>query len=175
MNFLRLLNPRDPAHSGVDGPGRQQRAAAAQFPELVAGSLLRYWRPGDAIATSGQRFLIGAAASYSLYDLRFLDVVNQSLRDHRPNVVVDTFNLDDLRGPLPLEAAWRSYFPGTTVIYMTPVIGEWMDGRFIGLSGGGSAMDHVLKVVGSTRLSSQICRETQPPEAELMADYEIER
>ena len=52
----------------------QQQKAREEFPSLVVQAGLHLWKPGDAIAEQGTRFLIGVG-TYCLYDMRLLDAL----------------------------------------------------------------------------------------------------
>ena len=55
-----------------------QLAARTAFPECVESSEIHLWRPGQRIAAIGRRILIGVA-TYSVYDLKLLDVLQSYL------------------------------------------------------------------------------------------------
>lgn len=163
MNFLNFLNPWSPHE-----PGIRQRKAALLFPSEVAKSRLKYWRPGDAIRVSAIRYLIGVAASYSLGDLRFLDVLNNALKVGPRQIAVDVFNIADVID----ESKWSNYFPQHGPYACTPVVGKWHNGVFQGLTCGAPAIDEILTVVGSHLTASQILHGLSPPAPELMEEYD---
>lgn len=167
MNFLQLLNPWET--KTPEDVGKQQRRVAQLFPEQVAASRLRYYRRGEPIHCHGVRFLIGAAASFSLYDLRFLDVVNKAIRDNAPPVWIDVFNIYDAADP----ESWDAYFPGTAITHMTPVVGKWLDGMLVHVRFGADGMDDVLTAVGSRINARQLTQGLSPPAPELMEDYSV--
>ena len=69
-SFVELLVPK---------PGKtvaeNQLAARMSFPECVKNSEMHLWQPGQPIAAHGRRLLIGVA-TYSVYDLKLLDLVH---------------------------------------------------------------------------------------------------
>ncbi len=105
-------------------PGESQVRARAEFPGLVSESPLNYWRPGDAVPTSGHRILL-CVATYSQTDLYFLDVLTSSV----PHTLLskdrlDVFDFLDLE----THADVAKYFPGLDTIVSTPHAGLWEDG-----------------------------------------------
>jgi hypothetical protein len=167
MNFLRLLNPW--ACTAPEDVGWQQRNAAEVFPEEVAKSRLHYFRPGDPIHGKGTRFLIAVAASFSLPDLRFLDVINKALRDNSPPVWVDVFGIHEVRD----SQSWQEYFPGTAIVARTPVVGKWQDGRLLHVRFGAEGMNDVLNAAGSRMRAHHLTQGLSPPAPELMEDYDV--
>jgi hypothetical protein len=126
--FLKLLNPWDTREGLGLSVGEQQRRAARLFPNMVRRSNLHYWCPGDPISKEGTRCLIALAASYSLKDLRFSDVINEALFTpfDRPKRI-DVFNIDDCISFDDLA----QYCPGLSVEYAeTPIVGVWEEGVY---------------------------------------------
>ena len=88
--FADLLRP------GPRWPGDQQREAIRRFPEVVARSPLKLWRPGDPIPPMGDRVLIGVAAGWSLPELLILDALAEEVAQGRTTAKVEVFDLSAL-------------------------------------------------------------------------------
>src|SRR5947209_2157627 len=98
-----------------------------RFPAAVADSRLRLWSLGDPIPERGTRLLIGAA-TWSGYDMRLLDVIDDALArlgDGAPRV--DVFNA----GILTSQEEIQRYVPGIGPVLQMPVVGVWRDGRLV--------------------------------------------
>jgi hypothetical protein len=101
-----------------------QLEASRRFPDVVATSPFHLWRPGDPIFTEGNRLLLGVA-TWSGYDMRLLDVIQQTLADRQvTGLRVDVFNVEACQSPESFE----HFIPGVGVVYQTPVAGLWEDG-----------------------------------------------
>lgn len=170
MRFLKLLDPRGLT---LEGPGlthaEQGRKAREMFPLLVKESRLSYWRPGDAIASRGTRFLIGLAATFSLIDLRLADILNEALASRvRDGLVIDVFDIDDLaQGRLvPL------YFPGSGLktIAATPVLGIWESGVPQRVLIAGTATNFLLQYFKIGQTAQELRKSVCPPSASLLGD-----
>ena len=117
QSFISLATARFP------GEDTQDRARDG-FPGLVSESPLNYWRPGDAVPTTGHRFLL-CVATYSLPDLYFLDVLVSCVPAARLSADrLDVFDFLDCRAMEDFDA----YFPGVGSIVSTPHAGYWKDG-----------------------------------------------
>jgi hypothetical protein len=104
-------------------PAEAQAESDQLFPLAVRDSNLRLWRPGDPIPSRGTRLLVGIA-TWSGYDLRLLDVLDELVAQHRANkLVIEVFNT---AGLLPEEL--NSYIPGLSSPHHTPFVGVWIDG-----------------------------------------------
>jgi hypothetical protein len=170
MKFLKLLDPRDCREGTGLSVGAQQNLASQRFPALVAKSRLHYWRPGYPIPTSGTRILAGLAASFSLLDLRFADVLNEALG--YPTTVplqVDVFNLQD---DVTAKGSLAPYFPGLRdPCVTTPVIGIWKDGVHQGNWIGGKGIDVALEILNVPLTVADLARSLEAPiRPELMED-----
>jgi hypothetical protein len=106
-------------------PALEQGQAERQFPLLTARSHLHLWRPGDTICSTGRRILIGVA-TYSIHDLRLLDVVEQLLSQSNDNRLlrVDVFSAHQCQ----TQDDFDKYVPGIGPVFQTPVVGIWEDG-----------------------------------------------
>jgi hypothetical protein len=128
-SFAELLFPR--AGNTV---AENQLAARSAFAELVESTDLRLWRPGQPIEANGRRLLIGVA-TYSVHDLKLLDLVQSHLTSQSQNgnvrfaagiaLSVDVFDILDCRTPDDFE----KYVPGVGPVSQTPVVGLWADGE----------------------------------------------
>ncbi len=124
--------------------GPDQMEVERRFPDEVARSHFRHWSPGDPIRSSGLRYLIGVA-TYSEYDLRLLDLLEEAMissapaAHHRqrhpaavadcatipsPSPQVDIFSVGECR----TQADFEKYIPGLETVFQTPVVGVWRDG-----------------------------------------------
>jgi hypothetical protein len=96
--------------------------AERRFPVLVEQSRLRLWRPGEPVA-AGRRLLVGAA-TWSVYDLSLLDVLDDALaRDEAALGRIDVFDVDRVG-----RVGFEDYIPGLGKVVGTPVAGLWIDG-----------------------------------------------
>jgi len=95
------------------------------FPEIVRRSHFHWWNPGDAIQATGMRILIGVA-TWSGYDLKLLDAVNDVLQSKLPSPIqVDVMNV----GLVPDSTELHRCFPGASDFVQTPFLGVWNDGQ----------------------------------------------
>ena len=95
-----------------------------QFPELVAASPFRLWRPGDPIPAQDVRYLIGVA-TWSGYDMRLLDVIAEALRRNPVDPpTIDVFNTADCSR----QQDFDRYISGIGSVLHTPVVGFWNNG-----------------------------------------------
>ena len=60
------------------------------------------------------------AASYSLFDLRFLDVLNKTIAGSKASLAIDVFDLGDICD----EADWNSYLPNSRPSGITPIVAK---------------------------------------------------
>jgi hypothetical protein len=101
-------------------PRDENARADLFFPQLVARSGMRLWRPGDGIAP-GRRLLLGVV-TWSLYDLGLLDVLCQLREGGRhADLAVDVFDLDR-------ERDFERFVPGLDPVVQPPVAGFWEAG-----------------------------------------------
>lgn len=161
MRFLKLLDPR-----GVTpfGPGptiaEQARCAIERFPPLVEESLLTYWRPGDPVQNCGSRFLIGLAPSFSLLDLRFADILNESLSiNQHIKTRIDLFAVEDIKDLNSIQL----YYPGLEHIPTTPVVGYWLDGLLQTIRFGGNAINFVFMYIDVNESAKELAKSVHPP------------
>ena len=119
------------------------------------------------IANRGIRFLLGLAPTFSLADLRFADIINQSL-ESRPEagLQVDVFDVDDLEQGRSIPA----YFPRLDAILSTPVVGVWENGQFQRVLTGGPAMNLVFQVLQIDQTAETVVRSVRPPTADILDD-----
>lgn len=125
-------------------PSAEQDHAEKQFPLLTGGSNLHLWRPGDAICSKGRRILIGVA-TYSLYDMRLLDRVDETLRGLGDQALrVDVFSTLDCK----TQEDFNQYVPGIGNVWQTPVVGIWENGRLEETASGAAARRLVAQAGG---------------------------
>ena len=112
-----------------------------QLVQLLESSGARIWRPGDPVAQTGRRLLIGVSP-WATVDA---ELIRRVLR-HRPvysiDMVVDFFDLDVLvknRNP-------EDYFSSVPTIDSTPVAGLWIDGQMTHFAQG----DFATRLVSDT-------------------------
>lgn len=96
------------------------------FPAVVAKSPFRLWAPGDAIAAQGKRLLIGVA-TWSGLDMQFLDFLARRLQEVPGGLIVEVFNV----ASCPSQDALERYIPGIGMVFQTPVVGFWSDGKLV--------------------------------------------
>src|SRR3954468_12590839 len=108
--------------ASADGSVRdRQRAIDALFPSVVSATPIRLWQPGDPIEPTGRRLLIGVA-TWSVPDLTLLDELARAPSRQAPGMVVDVFNVADVRSAGDFER----YVPGIGAVFHTPVVGLWI-------------------------------------------------
>jgi hypothetical protein len=117
-----------------------------RFRERVAASPFRLWSPGAPIPEGGVRLLVGIA-TWSAYDLRLLDLIEETPRANWPTpLVLELFNTDDCRSLDDFD----HYVPGLGQVFHTPVVGLWRDGRLTEKAEGYAARDLVARMFGSS-------------------------
>src|SRR5262249_27284589 len=90
----------------------------------VAESRLHWWSPGNPVCERGKRLLIGVA-TYSEYDMRLLDLLDDALGESRcSSIHVDVFDVLDC----PTMDDFDRYVPGVGIVLQTPVVGVWENG-----------------------------------------------
>jgi len=166
--FLTLLDPRGvvavPPGLTI---GEQAIKARTEFPRLVEMSRLRYWRLGNHIPEVGSRLLLGVSPTFSMPDMRLLDLVNQSLSEQSGHsLCVEVFDLDDSqRGALlPI------YFPGLTGIPPTPIAGIWCNGRLERVHFGDDAIAETLLFARIPVQVEDLKRSVRPPTSAILDD-----
>ena len=100
-----------------------QYRADQELPLLLAKSNLHFWRLGDAIVSTGTRFLVGVAV-WSLYDLRLLGALNAAFSDANRAERVDVFNF----GSCQTQEDILAFVPHLNEVAHTPIVGVWSDG-----------------------------------------------
>lgn len=162
--FVSLLDPRRIVVSN-SGTNLEQRAreAQARFPSIVAESALSLWRPGMPVPNLANRYLVGVAVTFAVGDLRFLDVVNDCiLQAADPNLIVQTFDLDDTSSSPTLEA----YYPGLSVTTLNwnshPLVGRWEYGQFAELFVGTDGISELLGRFRSPLTAAEILQSVNP-------------
>lgn len=128
----------------------QPAAGAASVDDWFAVSVLRsplhLWRPGEPVEQRGVRLLLGVA-TWSGYDMRLLDVVEEALvRDSSTAPTVDVFNTQDCQRP----GAFRRYIPGLRKVFQMPVAGIWREGALDWSGQGYEAREQVARMFGSS-------------------------
>ena len=104
-------------------PADVQRRASQELPFVLAKSNLHLWSLGDSIVSNGTRFLIGVA-TWSLYDLRLLDALDEVLSLGKRAERIDVFNLDSCQTQEEISA----FVANIGKVIATPVVGVWRDG-----------------------------------------------
>jgi hypothetical protein len=131
--FSELLKP-----SAELSVVEQQCFARREFPRIVASSHLDLWKPGDAIASTGRRILMGIA-SYSRPDLAMLDEIESVLAERASVFQVDIFDILDCSTMTDMQ----KYVPGIGDVYQTPVVGVWTDAKLSKYASGYPAREMV--------------------------------
>lgn len=140
MRFYDLPRVEIDAKCSPTNLGEADRA----FPTLVAKSHLHLARPDEPIPAKGLRILLGIA-TWSEYDLRLLDVVNDALSEsNRPHMTVDVFNIGGLQ-----SGDFEKLIPGLGPIYQTPIVGIWRDGVLIEKGAGFEGRELATRMFGS--------------------------
>jgi hypothetical protein len=128
--------------AALDGSmGDRQRAIDALFPKVVSATPLRLWQPGDPIEPAGRRLVLGIA-TWSVPDMTMLDELARALHRQPAGLVVDVFNVADVRS----AGDFDRYVPGIGPVFHTPVVGLWIDGRLVAKASGKAGRDLVAEV-----------------------------
>ena len=103
------------------------------------------WFPDRAETNGpGRRLIIGVAV-WSVYDLRLLQLVNETVSGGaQPDLHVAVFNIDALTLPNDLQRL----FPGIGEIYQPPVVGYWEAGQLKELGAGFAARQLIGRLLG---------------------------
>ena len=134
------------AHSSDPDVRDDPMWADRRFPELVAASPFRLWRPGEPVAAKGFRVLIGVA-TWSGYDMRLLDAIVEAYSRYPLDLpTIDVFNIADCRN----AEEFARYFPGQNEVVQTPVVGFWRDAQFYSFGQGHAARELVAGLFGFT-------------------------
>jgi hypothetical protein len=133
--FSRLLK-------GPGTPGEQQAAASELLPSMLAQSKLRYWSPSMPFSLQGERLLIGVV-TWSVYDLKLLDCLQEMFSHAGRTTVIDIFDADGCH----TQDDFADYIPGIGRVQQTPAVGIWRDGEIV-LSAWGFAGRQLLKEIG---------------------------
>ncbi len=132
-------------------PAEAQAEADRRFPLIVRSSRLKLWKPGDHLAVKGTCLLVGVA-TWSQYDLRLLDFMNDSLaRQDASDLTVHVFNVAGLSA-----AELAAMVPGAGPIFHTPVVGMFADGALLNSASGRAGRDLAAGRFGSN--SDEIVR-----------------
>jgi hypothetical protein len=154
MNRFTSLWPH-PGTPGLHGPSADQAEVVRRFPAAVAASSMHWWSPGDPVAGRGARFLVGVAP-YSWYDLRLLDRIDEAFsvwRSQEAPPRVDVFNTAECL----TQEDFNRWVPGIAPVFQSPILGIWLDGRFLEAHQGFAARDLVARRFGSS--SAEITQE----------------
>jgi hypothetical protein len=120
----------------------ENERAKALFPRLVQQSRLHLWSPGDPI-DRGRRLLVGVA-TWSLYDLSLLDVLDQVLAEGCSGLDrIDLFDLDEVE-----QRDFDKYVPGLGKVVGTPVAGHWENAILGDRAFGWQAIQLTSRLVG---------------------------
>lgn len=139
--FSSLLNPFSVDTKDISSTGKQQREAAARFPELVRSSNLNLYDDFQFQQIAGSKLLLGLAASFSLPDLYLADVVNESANQDRKTKVF-VFDISQLTSFAELS----DRYPGQAFSYaQPPVAGLFVDQEIVWMHTGRQARGHVLQ------------------------------
>lgn len=146
--FLSRLFATSDTSDNATSPADFQRRTQLRFPLAVQQSSLHLWKPGDPIATSPIRLIVGAA-TYSFVDMRTLDRLDIAARLHSDALWVDVFNTLDC----PTHEAYVQYVPNLGNVYQTPVVGCWQNGIFAQSASGKPAMDQIEALIARLKPS----------------------
>ena len=114
---------------------------AALFPGFVERSpKLHLWAPGQLGSVEGPRLLI-AVATWSGYDMNLLDLLEEAPAG---GARIEVFDIDSCQSTDELSHA----IPGLGTPTQTPVVGYWVDGKFIESATGLDGRQLVARVCG---------------------------
>jgi hypothetical protein len=148
-------------------PGEQQRAIAREFPQAVAQGPMVWWSENQPPV---RRRLVIGAATYSRYEMRMLDLVEEALarqnaqrgqaaasvpanlpaealalqRVPPPALRVEVFSTLDCLS----QSEFEKYVPGIEPVLQTPVVGLWEDGKLRETATGAAGRALVGRVCG---------------------------
>jgi len=122
-------------------PGDAQRRASESLQTVLAASYIDQWTPAD--ATPPDTVLVIGIASWSLYELRLLDLINGELatKQDAPRVVVfdiGTKQNDELLHRIPFDQPPLG----------TPMVGYWRDGHHVESAWGYAGRHLIYRVFG---------------------------
>jgi hypothetical protein len=171
--FLKLLDRRswDP-HQAKQPFAEQAEAAHREFPAMVAGSHLTYWRPGDPIVEDEERYLLGLGATFSPVDLHLADLLDEALyRRAFPGKHIDVFDIADAES----WGALRKYFPDLPEEFSgwrtRPILGVWINGNYTGSLKGHAAIDRLLRAFGIQLTADDIAKRMCPAADQWYEDH----
>lgn len=111
------------------------------FPALVSGSpRLTLWAYGAPIPSTG-RFLLVGVATWSGYDMKLLDILEQSIGG--PDVI-GVFDTAECKSDEDFDAR----IPGIGTVFQPPVVGLWEQGKLIAYGSGHEGQDLAFRVCG---------------------------
>jgi hypothetical protein len=100
--------------------------AMTEFPNVVRQSNLDLWNLGDFVKSKGIRYLLGVV-TWSLYDLRLLDALDEVFSQPSRDEKIDVLNLDLCKSQNEIQF----YIPDIGNVLHPPVVGVWQDGKQI--------------------------------------------
>jgi hypothetical protein len=99
------------------------------FPGVVTNSTrFKLWEQGESVPPVG-RFLLVGVATWSGYDMKLLDVLEQTTTG--PNVI-GVFDIADCKSDHDFETRIHGIGP----VFQTPVVGLWEDGKLVARGSG---------------------------------------
>lgn len=141
--FSHLTESLTPSGQQAGSPCRSQKDRDDHFPSVVSASPFRLWSPGKPLPAKGKCLLIGVA-TWSVYDMRLLDAVAQSLKKCPRDLTVAVFNVADCTS----QEVFDRYVPGIGPVLHTPVVGLWSDGNLADKATGRAGRELVARVSG---------------------------
>ena len=149
MKFSSLLDPSlHSIQNDIAAVGRMQHSASCAFPELLATSCMLPWNKNVQAGTmeSASDIVIGICPSFSLTDLRFLDIIEMQLKNSLCVEACRVFVCD-----LAIDGIYHSFMEQFNCQYdhspswnMHPICGIYRSGILAGPFIGAIAVERVF-------------------------------
>lgn len=111
-----------------------------EFSFRLTKSNLHLWNLGDPIVSEVTRILVGIV-TWSVYELRLLDALNEALSGENRTERVDIFDLD----LFPTQEKISAFVPNIGRIIHPPIVGIWQDGKQILQASGPAGRDILIE------------------------------
>lgn len=127
------------------GHVERQRLAQAQFPSLVEQSHMKMWRIGDTVPPPGNQVIWIGVATWSLYDMELLDVLEAKLQQTTLKEGIWVFDIDTFDW-----LQFEKHLPGIGKIFHPPIVGSWNQGVLEERLSGAKAREWLIQRLGLT-------------------------
>jgi hypothetical protein len=121
---------------------------AQHSPSLVKERVQRLglaWLPDASEASASARRLVLGVAAWSIYDVRLLALVGESVASGvQPDLRVVVFDVDEV----PTSQGLQQLLPGVGEVFHTPAVGYWEGGELRETASGFAARELVGRLFG---------------------------